>query len=277
MPPPSSSDDTGSSDSDPLFGVVTGIYLALLAAPLAVFAAVRAGVSGSGVLYGVVIGTLTVVTGLGWLATARVEGVDVRLGGSRLRWLPALAPAVYVVAGFASIAATGVAGFLAFFFGLFAVLFGFVLGVMARTRHTIALTAGVEPDCEFTAGWPKRARRRVHLVAGVLLAVTAAGFIAGIATNRIWLQTASQILFPLGLVFASSGERRTYLVSAVGIEQRMPVARRLFRWDDFGGYTRTADAIILHRPRRVDFRFALADLDDSDAIERAIERYLSPS
>ncbi|MBV0924809.1 hypothetical protein KTS45_11430 [Halomicroarcula limicola] len=275
--PPSTVETAPERSGDPLFGVVTGIYLALLATPLAAFAAVRAGMSGSGVLYGVVLVTLTVVTGLGWLATARAAGVDARLGASAARWLPGIAPAALVLLGFASLAATGIAGLLAFFFGMFAMILGFVLGVMARTRYAVAATDGVDPDCEFTAGWPERARRRVLAVAGVLLAVTAAGFVAGLATNRVWLQTASQILFPLGIVFATAGEERTYVASSVGVEQRMPVARRLFPWDDFTGYTRTDDAIVLHRPRRIDFRFALADLDDPDAVERALGARLSPS
>ncbi|MBX0294848.1 hypothetical protein [Haloarcula nitratireducens] len=274
---PSTIETAPKRSGDPLFGVLTGVYLALLATPLVAFAAVRAGMSGSGVLYGVVLVTLTVVTGLGWLATSRAAGVDTRLGGSRLRWLPGIAPAALVLLGFASLAATGVVGFLGFFFGMFATIVGFVLGVMARTRHTLALTEGVDPDCEFTAGWPERARRRVHLVAGLVVAATFLGFVFGSLTERWLLQITSQMALSVGIVLGTWGQERTYVASEVGVEQRMPVARRLFPWADFTGYTRTDDAIVLHRPRGIDFRFALADLDDPDAVERALGTHLSPS
>ena len=62
-----------------------------------------------------------------------------------------------------------------------------------------------------------------------------------------------------------------------GLERRLPVARRLTPWAAFDGYSRTDDALVLHRPRRVDTRFALADLEDPDAVETALDRYLPAS
>jgi hypothetical protein len=69
-------------------------------------------------------------------------------------------------------------------------------------------------------------------------------------------------------------EPRPYVVTSVGLEQRLPVARQLFQWDDFEGYTRTDDALVLHRPWRLDLRLALDDLDDPDAVEDTLSRYL---
>jgi len=99
-------------------------------------------------------------------------------------------------------------------------------------------------------------------------------FVAGLLADVDWLRVAGQILFPAVIGTVSWSEERTYTVSTAGLEQRNPVARRLFRWDTFEGYTRTDDALVLHRPWRVDTRFALADLDDPDAVDAAIGQYL---
>ena len=260
--------------SDPLWGVLVGTYLGLLVTPIAVFGAVRLGVTSAGALYGVSVAGLVAVLGVGWWATDHWPGLAVRLGATRLRWLPAILPVVYAIAGFASLSATGVAGALAFFFGLGAMVVGLTLGVMARTRHTDAVRAGVETECAFRAGWPAPLRKRLAVGVGVFTFLSGAGFVAGLLGDWFALQLAGQLLLPLGVVTYSATEKRRYTVSAAGLEQRLPVARRLVRWDRFEGYTRTDDALVLHRPWRVDARFALADLDDPDAVEAAIARYL---
>jgi hypothetical protein len=154
---------------------------------------------------------------------------------------------------------------------------GLVLGVMARTRHTDAVVASVDIACAFRAGWPAPSRKRLGFAAGVFTAVTGACFLVGLVLDVFVLQLAGQLLLPLGAVTYSSTEDRDYTVSAAGLEQRNPVARQLFRWNDFDGYTRTDDALVLHRRWHIDTRFALADLDDPDAVERAVAQYLSPA
>jgi len=241
-----------SRSSDSLWGVLVGTYLGLVATPLALLAVVRLGVE----------------------STTRRDGTAVRLGATRLRWLPAALPVPYALGGFASLSATGVVGLVAFFFGLGATVLGLVLGVMARTRHTDAVLDGVDIACAFDAGWPAAARRRLGVVAGAVVVVGGACFVGGLFTDGGLLQLAGQLLFPVGLVLYTSTEKRSYTVSPAGLEQRMPVARRLSRWDAFESYSRTADALVLHRPRRMDARFALSDLDDPDAVEAAIARHL---
>ncbi|GGN97534.1 MULTISPECIES: hypothetical protein [Haloarcula] len=271
---PSTDSDAPRRDADPLFGVVSGAYLALLCVPPVVLVVSRLVTGSPAALYGTALVTFAAVTGAGWLGIARWDGLAVRLGRTAVRWLPAVVPVGYALGGFASLGQTGVVGVLAFFFGLVAMLFGFALGVMARTRYADAVTADATTDCEFTAGWPERARRRLLVVAGSLVTVTAVGFVAGLLTDRFWLQLASQVLFPVGLVLVTGSEERTYTVSEAGLEHRLPVARRLFPWSAFDGYTRTDDALVLHRSWRVDTRIALADLSDPDAVDAAFARYL---
>lgn len=113
------------------------------------------------------------------------------------------------------------------------------------------------------------------LVVGLYVALLAVPIVLYGATNVGVSDPAA-----LDGVFLASG----VLVAAVtwgvgrldGAAQRSGTARgrRLYPWDAFTGYTRTDDAIVCHRPRRVDVQFALTDLDDADAVERALRQYL---
>ena len=109
---------------------------------------------------------------------------------------------------------------------------------------------------------------------GGSLVVAAACVLAGVLTDRTALQLVGQLLFPMGIVLFTGTEPQRYAVTPLGLEHRLPVARRLVRWDAFDGYTRTDDALVLHRPWRIDTRLALSDLDDPDAVEAAVARQL---
>lgn len=273
------SPSTTASDrqSDPLFGLVVGLYAALLLVPVAVLAVERLFSGDPGVLYGAVLLALTLVTAVGWSATGRWRDSLVHLGGSVLRWLPAVLGGAVAAGWITTLHSSGAAGAVGFFFGLAAMGTGFALAVMLRTRHTDAVVGATATEREFSAGWPRRARRRARRLTGAAAAVTGVAFVAGLLADIGWLTVAGQILFPAVIGTVSWSEGRTYTVSPVGLEQRNPGARRLFRWDTFDGYSRTDDALVLHRPWRVDTRFALADLEDPDAVEAAVARYLPAS
>jgi hypothetical protein len=145
---------------DPVFGVVTGFYLALLVTPPVVFAVGEFVTADAAGRYVTAVVTGVVVLGLGWLTTERMDGLAPSIGATRLRWALAALPVGYALAGFGSLEQTGSVGVVAFFFGIGAMAVGFVLGVMARTRHADAVLDGVERECEFRAGWPDAARRR---------------------------------------------------------------------------------------------------------------------
>lgn len=262
---------------DPLFGVVAGLYAALLVSPPVVLAVARLLTTDGGVLYGTLVATVAVVTSLGWLASERAGRGPVALGATRLRWALGIVPIGYALLGFASLGETGVVGLVGFFFGTAAMAVGFLVGVMARTRYTSAVLDGAETDCELRAGWPAAARRKMGYLTGGSIVVAGACFAAGLLTDRLMLQTVGQVLFPVGIVLFTGTEPQRYAVTALGVEYRAPVARRLVRWEAFDGYTRTDDALVLHRPWRIDTRLALADLDDPDAVEAALARYLPPA
>ena len=259
---------------DPLFGVVVGLYLALLIVPPVVFVVGRFVSADPAGRYVTAVVTAAVVLGLGWLVTEHADGLAPRVGATRLRWALAAVPVGYAAAGFASLGRTGAVGVVAFFFGVGAMTVGFVLGVMTGTRHADATLDGIDVEREFRAGWPSDARRRLGIVAGAVTVAAGCCFVAGVFTDWFPLQAVGQILVPVGIASYSSTETRTFTASAAGLEQRLPVARRLVPWDAFEGYTRTDDALVLHRQWGVDTRLAVSDLDDPDAVERAIARYL---
>jgi len=273
--PPSNGRTLPERTGDPLFGVLAGLYVALLATAPAVVAVARVGSSDSATLYVTAIGTLAVVTGAGWWVVDARNGLAPRLGSTPARWGPAILGVGYAIGGFVALGSAGVVALLAFFFGAFAMVLGGVLGVMARSRHTAALVATADVDCEIEAGWPSAARKRLAVLALPFLLVGAVGLLSIYFRPENWLLSLGQLLLPVGISIFLQSEPRPYVVTAAGLEQRLPVARRLFRWDSFDGYTRTDDALVLHRSWRVDTRFALADLEDPDAVEATIGRYLS--
>ncbi|MFC7251241.1 hypothetical protein ACFQJ5_15555 [Halomicroarcula sp. GCM10025324] len=265
----------GEHGTDPLLGLVVGLYVALLVTPAVVLAVERAFAPGAGALYGTVLVTLTAVTGVGWWVVGRRRAALVRVGGSPGKWVAAVAPVGLVVLGFASLARTGALGVLALFFGTFAAIAGAALAVMTRTRHTDAVTDGLDELAEWSAGWPASARRPLTVVAGVAVLCAVVLFLAGLVTGADGLRTVGHLLFPFGIVVLAVGQERTYVATDAGLEQRLPVARRLYRWTTFTSWSRTADAIVLHRRRRVDLRFAVEDLADPDAVEAVCSRHLS--
>ncbi|WP_276272619.1 hypothetical protein [Haloarcula litorea] len=264
----------GRWDADPLLGLVAGCYVAAAVAPPVVFAG-DAGLSlAAGGLYGLLLGTVLAVTAVVWVAVARARSLVVRLGRSRARWLLAVAPVGYALGGFALLGQTGIAGVLAFFAGLGAALLGIALAAMAHTRYVAATVDEASVEWDGRTGWPERARRRWRRGAWVVIGVTAVGFAVGVLTDRWWLRVAAQALFAGGVGFAQTGQERRYVCTEAGVEQRLPVARRLFGWATFDGYTRTDEAFVLHRPWRTDLRFAVADIDDPEVLADVLRRHL---
>lgn len=272
MPP--STPSSATSGSDPLLGLLVGLYAALLVTPLVLLVVERTLTTSAALLYGTALVTLAVVTVAGWRLADRRRRVVVTLGGTPLRWLFLAPPVGLGVLGFALLGSVGAVGVLAFFFAMFAALAAFALSVMVRTRYADARTADATEYAEWRAGWPEPARRRLTLGGGVSLGLAILAFLAGVVTGDEWLWTVGQVAFPFGVVVLTLGQERDYVATDVGIEQRLPIARRLFPWTAFDGYARTDDAIVLTRPRRVALRFAVDDLEDPDAVEAACTRFL---
>jgi len=266
---------------DLIFRIVAGCYVATLAVPVSLIVATEGGVTGAAPLYGLFLasGFLCLLAGV-W-AVGRVRGAAVRLGASRLRWLPALPGVVLALGSFASFHWNGGVALFGFFAGIVAAVVGFVLAVMARSRYARTLLDVAGVDAEWRAGWPDRAKRRLIAVAGLLallalvsMGVEGLGLVTYHGDDLGWLWHVGQILFPASVGLVNYAQERDFSASAEGLVTDLNAICRYYAWDEFSGYSRTGDAIVCHRPRRVDFRFALADLDDPEAVEVVLDQYL---
>ncbi|PSP92986.1 hypothetical protein BRC91_11355 [Halobacteriales archaeon QS_4_62_28] len=270
-----------SSRPDLIFRIVAGCYVATLAVPVGLVVATEGGVTGAAPLYGVFLasGSLCLLAGM-WIA-GRIDGAAVRLGASRLRWLPALLGVALALGSLASSQWGGGVTWLGFFAGIVAAIVGFVLAVMAQSRYAQTLLDVAGIDAEWRAGWPDRAKRRLIAIAGLLallalvsMGVEGLGLVTHHGDDLGWLWYVGQILFPASVGLVNYAQERDFSASAEGLVADLNAIRRYYAWDEFSGYSRTGDAIVCHRPRRIDFRFALADLDDPEAVEVVLDRYL---
>jgi len=271
---PSSTPASPARTGDPLFGLVAGLYLALLSTAPALFAVGRLGVDGAAALYGSVLVTFVVATAVGWQVVTSRPWLAVRLGSTPARWSLAGLGLGYAVGGFFALGAAGLVAVVAMFFGFFAMAVGGIIGVMARTRHAADVLDGAERYCEFRAGWPAGARKRLGLLTAPLLVIGAAGLASIYLGPESWLWTGAQLLLPVGVSVFVQSEPHDYVLSEAGVERGNEITRRAFRWEAFSGYTRTDDALVLHRQWRLDLRLALEDLDDPDAVEEAVRTHL---
>ncbi|WP_367175507.1 hypothetical protein [Haloarcula rubripromontorii] len=255
------------TESDPLFGGVSGAYLGLILAPPVVLLLEQLGVTESWALYLALIGTLAAVaTGTAWVLSDR-PAVATALGATRARWLPMAIAVGYAAAGFASLATTGVVGVLAFFFGLLAFLLGMATAVMAQTRYTVAVTANTDELTRWRASWPESAQRRRLHVGGAIAGVATIGFAVGAVFDIALLQYTSQVLFPSGFVLLSTGGTRTAVATERGLEIRLPVARRFYAWEELDSYDLDAESLVITRRWGTALRFATADIDDVSLVE----------
>lgn len=264
---------------DEFFALVAGLYAGVLVAPVATAAVART-VGDPAMLYLVLLAGITLVTAVTAVAVRRIRGLPERLGGTRVRWLPAVvAPAAVVVAGVVLVTVDGYAsidGPLGVVAGVGGFTTGGALGIMARSRYTKAITGAVESQATWRASWPDRRRRPLWLLG---IAAVAGGLLALVA-QLVWRHTVlrilGQLLVPVGAIVFTVGQARTYRATSAGLEEQMPAARTLYRWDRFEGYAVDDDAIVLHRrePWRFSVVCARADLDDGEGVVAALDRYL---
>jgi len=269
------STDRGETESDPLFGGVSGAYLGSMLVPPVIPLIERVGVTEAGTQYLALIGTVGLVTTVtGWVLSSRPP-VAVTLGATRARWLPSAIAFAYAVIGFASLETTGVVGVLAFFLGLLAFLLGGAIAVMAQTRYTAAVTAGTEEVTRWRASWPESARRRRLYVGGAVVGVAAVGVAVGAVFDLALLQYTGQVLFPSGFVLLPTGGTRTAVATERGLEIRLPVARWFYAWNELESYDLDSESLVITRRWGSDLWFATADIDDVSLVEWTLAERLS--
>lgn len=271
--------------SDPVFGVVTGLYLGLLLtvpALLALNAVARLdGATG----YVAFLGVIVLAVAGAWWTVGRRPGLIARFGGSRLRWLPALAAVGLAAALF--VAASDLFVVLGLFSGLFSCFVGLAVAALARTRFVAAIAGDETVTAEWTAGWPTGARRRVLVAAVAAMVVGGAGWFGGAVFDATGAELVGVMLFNVGVGGAQIGRERTYRASDAGLVIDYRLYRRLLPWSSISGVSRTDEAVVCHRRRRPDLRFAVDDLADDgadagvrdalDALERHVDDRSKPA
>lgn len=140
--------------SDPVFGIAAGLSLFLLLSPIILLLASVSGVTGLAALYGTFLATGTGAITLAGLVFSRRPGLVTDLGATDLTWLQAVLGVIVAVGSFATYEFGGRISVLGAFLGLLATLFGFLLGVLARSRYAAAVLASVPEQAVFEAGWP---------------------------------------------------------------------------------------------------------------------------
>jgi hypothetical protein len=260
---------------DSAFRLVVGLYVAILVVPVVLYATTGVGVADPAVLYGVfLLSGLVVVAAVTW-GLGSVEGGAVRLGDARSRWLLPVLPVVLAAGSFAVLSQIGGAAVVGFFLGVVGVPAGIAVAAMAHSRYVKAVLDTLTAEAEWRSGWPERARHRLYLLVVAVMIVGIVCIVVGAVRDGYGaLTTIGQFLFTFGVVLATIGQPQNYTATDAGLAVGRGGLWRLYPWDGFSGYTRTDDTLVCHRPWRVDVRFAVTDLDDSDAVERAVARYL---
>lgn len=262
-------------ESDPVFGIASGLYLALVASPFVLAAADRLLPTDLVTLYLVFLGTVVVSVALCWGVLGRRPDVAVRVGPSRWMWSLPLVGLVLAASAVTGIPESGVFGIAALFFGAFATLLGLVVAGVATSRHAAAVLAANPDAVEWTAGWPEPTKGRIEGLGLAMISVGTLIVFVGFSLDGFALWYPGQALVMLGIVGPAEVRERTFTVTPAGLVVRYPGGfARVRRWSEFEGYSTTEDAVRLHRPWRVDYRCALSELGDVDRVETALRRRL---
>lgn len=276
---------------DLLLGTATGIYVSTLVAP-AIALVVATVVPLAGAMVALVGLGIVLVPLAGWTVVNRESTVE-WLATSKLAWLVPMvggAPVVTYLApivvdvnstavGIPATASTTTVALFGWLLGFLAVPLGVGLVSVARHRRISALVDG-ESAVEWQTDW--NSRRRVWYAVGVIVPA----YVGIVGTLWLWYPSeggspsAILLAIQLGLavtfVLAAPTKEHTYRVTPVGIERRGPLPPRLYRWDQFEGFSVTDVAIVLHRPpRRLDLRCSRREvLESEEEIVAALEQHL---
>ncbi|WP_225334835.1 hypothetical protein [Halomicrobium urmianum] len=248
--------------ADPVFGVAAGLYLGLVLTVPALLALDAVARLDGGVGYVAFLGIVVLAVAGAWWTVGRRPSLIARFGGSRLRWLPALT--AVGLAGALLVAAPDLFVILGLFFGLFSCLAGLAVAALARSRYVEAIVGDGTVTAEWTAGWPTAARSRVLAAAGTATVLGGTGWFGGAVVGVTAVEFGGLLVFYAGVIGVHIGQERTYRAADAGLVVASPLYCRLIPWASISGVSQTDDAVVCHRRRRPDLRFAVDDLTDDD-------------
>lgn len=208
----------------------------------------------------------------GGLALARAERASVRLESLRWRYLLLSLCVPLLVVALAGLrqGRPPVAAWGALSSGT-ALLGGWVLATMGRTRYVRVTCGPAKPAVSWEASLPASAKRRRYGLGIAVLLLGTAGLVVGYVL---------EVTVPVaaaggagGALIGSAHQTTTLHAHGVGLEIERLLNRGLFRWDAFESYEVTDDELRLWRAWRPDIRCARAEIDDIDAVTDALDRH----
>ena len=238
------------------YGILAGLWVGLDIPSLLVGASLLAVLAG----------------GLGF-ALARSETAAVRLGSTKRRYLLlGVGIPLFVVAfvgwrqGRTPVVAWGGLS------GGGALLGGWVLAAMARTRYVRVACGLTEPAASWEAALPVRAKRRRYGLGIDVLLLGVAGLIVGYVL---------EVSIPVGVAGGAGGaiigtahHTMTLHAHEVGVEVERPLNRGLRCWDALDSYELTDDELRLRWTWRPNIRCARGEIADIDAVTDALDHHL---
>jgi len=265
------------SDANPPgvgFCLALGLYVASWVAPAAALAAGTV-TTDAAVRYLALLAAGTVVTVVVALLARRDPGLDVRAG--RTAWLGALPalPFVWFPAGVVAATGRGDGGAvvaLSMVGAVAGLAGGLALVSAARNRYADVALAATTERTRVTARWPPRVRRASAAVAGVGVAVGAAGALLAVLGGPGY-ERAFYAVYVVPVVTSTltwTWTERTVVVTDAGVGIERGFVRRFRTRDGWTSVRLTDDAVVLGRAGwRPAMRLDRADVPDAAAFVEA--------
>lgn len=147
----------------------------------------------------------------------------------------------------------------------------------AENRYASVMTTGASELARWSARPDPDRRRHLRWLSAGLLVLGAAVVLASHLVHPSLLPLLGGIVGAVISIHRHRGRPREFVATDRGLTVHTSgtVVTRFVPWNRFADYTRTADALVLHRRGWPSIRCDVADLADPDAVRYAVERAIS--
>ncbi|ELY36257.1 hypothetical protein [Natronorubrum tibetense] len=272
---PVETDDRQPEPADRRFRLASGVYGGVLLAGIASVLAPAVGISSLGPVATYPFGFAGGFVGGAALARAD-RHLPARLGQTLGRRLAVVAPAL-VFGLLWLVTLEGIAGDVALVSAILVFAAGYVLSQLAGNRYVDSVTPG---DPEETWRWDPPGSLRLDAALFVFYVALGAGNAAGgnweqallwLSLGIVWIGTC---LAEGRWAFGPGRDRCEIQVYETGLVKRRPYTKSFVAWHDINHTRLRGDELVLDYGLR-DVRFDRDELEDSEAVLKAVDRRLS--